>query len=100
MATHEAAADAIVPAGPASPLTGTGSFFFTGVGASTRLWEREPDAMARALRRHDELIEVGVSNHAGTLVRPRGEGDSRFAMFSQAKQRRDCRCGDSARARS
>jgi hypothetical protein len=63
MATHEAAAEAIVPAGPASPPTGTVSVLFTNVEANRRLWEREPDAMARALQRHDELIELGVANH-------------------------------------
>jgi predicted ATPase/class 3 adenylate cyclase len=64
--------------------TGTITFLFTDVEGSTRLWERVPDAANRALMRHDALIETCVANHAGLLVRPRGEGDSRFAVFAQA----------------
>ncbi|WP_410960153.1 hypothetical protein, partial [Salmonella sp. SAL4434] len=29
-------------------------------------------------------IEEAVSTHGGILVRPRGEGDSRFAVFARA----------------
>src|ERR1700704_5563822 len=65
--------------------TGTVTFLFTDVEGSTRLWERAPDSMRRALARHDELIDNAVSAHAGVLVRPRGEGDSRFAVFGDAK---------------
>ena len=32
----------------------------------------------------DEIIEAHVSANHGQIVRPRGEGDSRFAVFSQA----------------
>jgi predicted ATPase/class 3 adenylate cyclase len=64
--------------------TGTITFLFTDVEGSTRLWERVPDAANRALMRHDALIETCVAQHAGLLVRPRGEGDSRFAVFDQA----------------
>ncbi len=41
---------------PALP-SGTVTYLFTDVEGSTRLWERDPDAMAPALARHDELIE-------------------------------------------
>jgi predicted ATPase/class 3 adenylate cyclase len=64
--------------------SGTITFLFTDVEGSTRLWERVPDAANRALMRHDALIERCVSQHSGMLVRPRGEGDSRFAVFAQA----------------
>jgi class 3 adenylate cyclase len=40
--------------------------------------------MRVALVRHDQLIESLVAQHAGVVVRPRGEGDSRFAVFSRA----------------
>src|SRR4029077_17270476 len=49
-----------------------------------RLWEQHPAVMRAALIRHDALIEELVGAHAGWLVRPRGEGDSRFAVFEQA----------------
>jgi class 3 adenylate cyclase len=66
--------------------SGTVTFLFTDVEASTRLWERDPDGMGQALRRHDAIIESLVGQHGGTVVRPRGEGDSRFAAFTRATQ--------------
>ena len=60
------------------------TFLFTDIEGSTRLWELDPDHMRTALARHDELIEGSVTQSQGMLVRPRGEGDSRFAVFSDA----------------
>jgi hypothetical protein len=40
--------------------------------------------MRSAAVRHDAFVETLVSTHGGTLVRPWGEGDSRFAVFSRA----------------
>jgi predicted ATPase/class 3 adenylate cyclase len=68
---------------PSMPI-GTITFLFTDVEGSTGLWERVPDAANRALMRHDALIETCVTNHKGFVVRPRGEGDGRFAVFDQA----------------
>ena len=64
--------------------SGTLTYFLTDVEASTGMWEHEPDAMRDALARHDALIVAGVEKHRGTVVRPRGEGDSRFAVFPRA----------------
>jgi class 3 adenylate cyclase len=64
--------------------TGTVTFLFTDVEGSTRHWEEHPAAMRAALARHDALIEAEVAGHEGTVVRPRGEGDSRFAVFARA----------------
>ena len=64
--------------------TGTVTFLFTDVEGSTALWEREPVAMRQATARHDVLIEAAVAEQGGVLVRPRGEGDSRFAVFARA----------------
>ena len=61
----------------------TVTFVFTDVAGSTALWERAAAAMKDAMRRHDELVEDGVTAHHGEVVRPRGEGDSRFAVFAQ-----------------
>src|SRR6267142_3958417 len=70
---------------PTSSLpVGTVTFLLTDVVASTRLWERYPEAMRLTLARHDELIEGLVSENTGVVVRPRGEGDSRFAVFTRA----------------
>ncbi|MBV9326948.1 MAG: tetratricopeptide repeat protein [Chloroflexi bacterium] len=63
---------------------GTITFLLTDVEGSTGGWERAPDAMRAALARHDELIERLVVDHGGVVVRSRGEGDSRFAVFVRA----------------
>jgi class 3 adenylate cyclase len=57
------------------------TFLLTDVVGSTAAWEREPRAMGHAMRRHDVLINNAVETHGGAMVRPRGEGDSRFAVF-------------------
>jgi class 3 adenylate cyclase len=73
------------PPGLMSTLpTGTVTFLFTDVEGSTRLWEQHPDAARAALVEHDALIELLTEQHGGCLVRPRGEGDSRFAVFARA----------------
>lgn len=63
---------------------GTVTWLFTDVEGSTRLWEQHPAAARQALERHDALVEQAVELNAGQLVRPRGEGDSRFAVFARA----------------
>jgi predicted ATPase/class 3 adenylate cyclase len=64
--------------------SGTVTFLLTDVEGSTALWEEAPDAMRIALARHDALFEEAVREHRGMAIRPRGEGDSRFAVFSSA----------------
>src|SRR5687768_13080792 len=64
--------------------TGTVTFLLTDIEGSTALWEQHRDAMRQALVRHDVLVEQLVAEHHGQVVRPRGEGDSRFAVFARA----------------
>ena len=64
--------------------TGTVTFLFTDIEGSTELWERDEASARKVLVRHDQIIESLLDDHEGTLVRPRGEGDSRFAVFEQA----------------
>ena len=64
--------------------SGTVTFLLTDVEGSTALWEQAPEAMRAALARHDELFEASVHAHGGAHIRPRGEGDSRFAVFASA----------------
>lgn len=64
--------------------TGTVTFLLTDIVGSTRLWAEAPAAMRAASVRHDEIIEAAVAQHGGVVVRPRGEGDSRFAVFARA----------------
>src|SRR5215471_19642509 len=70
-------ADAALP-------TGTITFLLTDIQDSTRLWDTFPREMRSTTARHDRMIESIVERHAGVLVRPRGEGDSRFAVFRRA----------------
>ena len=64
--------------------TGTVTFLLTDVEGSTPLWEQAPEAMRAALARHDGIFEAAVAQHGGRHIRPRGEGDSRFAVFAGA----------------
>ena len=64
--------------------SGTVTFLLTDVEGSTALWEEAPEAMRAALARHDALFDDAVRQHGGVHIRPRGEGDSRFAVFSSA----------------
>lgn len=64
--------------------SGTLTFLFTDLEGSTRLWESDPERMRLAMVRHDKLIESRVERYHGFVVRPRGEGDSRFAVFPRA----------------
>ena len=60
------------------------TFLFTDVEGSTKLWEAAPDTMMAALQQHDALIDNAATANGGVLVRPRGEGDSRFVVFPDA----------------
>jgi predicted ATPase/class 3 adenylate cyclase len=66
--------------------TGTVTFLLSDVESSTRLWEQDPAAMRHALAQHDALIEDQVGRQGGVVVRPRGEADSRFAVFRHAAE--------------
>ena len=63
---------------------GTVTFLLTDVEGSTSLWQVASEAMRLALARHDVLFEDAIRSHGGVHIRPRGEGDSRFAVFSSA----------------
>jgi class 3 adenylate cyclase len=63
--------------------TGTVTFLLTDVVGSTAGWETEGDRMGSAMARPDGIIDEAVEGAGGLLGRPRGEGDSRFAVFAQ-----------------
>ena len=65
--------------------TGTVTFIFTDVVGSTAMWESDPAAARAAMVRHDTLVSDAVASCGGLLVRPRGEGDSHFAVFNEAR---------------
>jgi WD40 repeat protein/class 3 adenylate cyclase/tRNA A-37 threonylcarbamoyl transferase component Bud32 len=51
---------------------------------ATALWESNPEAMAEALVRHDELIADAVAARGGSLIKSMGEGDSTVSVFYSA----------------
>jgi len=63
---------------------GTITYMFTDVEGSTRLWQQHHHEMRNVMARHDSIITSAVEAHRGTVVRPRGEGDSIFAVFLRA----------------
>ncbi len=65
--------------------TGTITFLFTDIEGSTQLFEQSPDSASVALVRHDAIIERDAAAFSGFVVRPRGEGDSRFIVFEHAR---------------
>ena len=65
-------------------LTGTVTFLFTDIEGSVQLWERDAAGAAAAMVRHDAIVEGVVERYGGQVVHPRGEGDSRFAVFARA----------------
>jgi predicted ATPase/class 3 adenylate cyclase len=65
--------------------TGVITYLFTDVEGSTQLWQQHSDLMSDVLTRHDALITAVVEEHAGMVVRSRGEGDSLFAVFVRAR---------------
>jgi len=75
-----------IPAGRAltSGLpSGTVTLLFTDVEGSTRLWDVERDAMAAALRRHDEILRGAIEQAQGYVFKT--AGDSFCAAFSAAR---------------
>src|ERR671920_1207043 len=64
--------------------TGTITFLFTDVEGSTKLWERNPEAMSKALSHHDELIRNTVEAHDGFVFKT--VGDAFYAAFSTAAE--------------
>jgi predicted ATPase/class 3 adenylate cyclase len=60
--------------------TGTVTLLFTDVEGSTRLWETEPDNMAQALRRHDELLRAAIGQAGGYVFKT--VGDAFCAAFA------------------
>ncbi len=64
-----------------SPTTELLTFLLTDIEGSTARWERDRDAMAAAVRRHDELTLETVSSAGGRVVKSTGDGA--HAVFSE-----------------
>jgi class 3 adenylate cyclase len=63
--------------------SGTVTLLFTDVEGSTRLWDAERDAMAEALRRHDEILRGAIEQAGGYVFKT--VGDAFCAAFSAAR---------------
>ena len=64
--------------------TGTITFLYTDIEGSTRLWEQQPDAMQRALERHDAILRGAIGSNGGQVFRT--VGDALCAAFPTAPQ--------------
>jgi class 3 adenylate cyclase/tetratricopeptide (TPR) repeat protein len=64
----------------------------TDIEGSTRLWQANPEAMARAMRRHDEVVGSSIERNHGAVLKDRGEGDSFFAVFARASDSVSAAC--------
>jgi class 3 adenylate cyclase len=64
--------------------TGTVTFLFTDIEGSTKLWERDPKAMSKALSRHDELLRKAVEARGGFVFKT--VGDAFYVAFSTAPE--------------
>jgi class 3 adenylate cyclase len=73
------------------PPSGTVTLLFTDVEGSTRLWDTERDAMAAALRRHDEILRDSIERAGGYVFKT--AGDSFCAAFSAARAGLDAALG-------
>jgi predicted ATPase/class 3 adenylate cyclase len=62
--------------------SGTVTLLFTDVQGSTRLWEAEPELMAIALRRHDEILRSAIEAAGGYVFKT--VGDAFCAAFRTA----------------
>lgn len=63
---------------------GTLTYLLTDLEGSTRMWEEHPDAMAIAIRRHEEIIAACVAASGGAHISEQGEGDSTLSVFKNA----------------
>ena len=57
-----------------SQPTGTVTYLFTDIEGSTKLWEQCPDAMRKAVARHDALMREAIAAHGGYIVKATGDG--------------------------
>jgi predicted ATPase/class 3 adenylate cyclase/Tfp pilus assembly protein PilF len=66
-----------------APPTGTVTFLFTDIEGSTRLWERNPEAMQSALSRHDDILKEAIEERGGHVFKT--VGDAFCAVFAAAE---------------
>ncbi len=72
---------------PTSKPTGTVTFLFTEVEGSTKMWERNPSVMQKALSRHDEILRSAIEANGGYVFKTLG--DAFCAAFPAAQDALD-----------
>ncbi len=63
-------------------LAGIFTFLYTDIEGSTCLWEQQPEAMRRALARHDAILRQAIAANGGEVFRT--AGDAFCAAFAAA----------------
>jgi class 3 adenylate cyclase len=58
---------------PTSKPTGTVTFLFTDIEGSTKMWERNPSVMQKALSRHDEILSSAIEANGGYVFKTVGD---------------------------
>ena len=53
--------------------TGTVTFLFTDIEGSTKLWERHPEVMQKALVRHDQILREAIELRGGYVFKTVGD---------------------------
>ncbi len=70
--------------------TGTVTLLLADVEGSTRLWEFQPEEMAVAVARLDQVLSDVVAAHEGVRPVEQGEGDSFVIAFARASDAVGC----------
>jgi class 3 adenylate cyclase len=81
----------LLDASPPAPVTtelpsGVVTFLLTDIVESSALWEEHAAAMATALERHDAIVGTVVTEHGGTLLKSKLEGDATVSVFARATE--------------
>jgi class 3 adenylate cyclase len=63
---------------------GVVTFLLTDVEGSSRLWEKDVEAMRASIALHTELLERSVAAAGGVRPFESGEGDSAVVVFAEA----------------
>src|SRR5258708_14300856 len=64
------------------PPTGNLTFLFTDIERSSQLWEQHPQAMGRALARHEAILGEVFASHSGYVFKT--VGDAFCVAFASA----------------
>src|SRR3954469_18009382 len=63
---------------------GTVTFLLTDIEGSSRMWEADSEAAAKAVARHYAILDDAIGRHGGVRPLEQGEGDSVVVAFSRA----------------